>query len=146
METVSANGPDFWELGLVGHTSGRFSRIRLTAEELRTVSIAVVGRADAGDGELLRLGLQAHSLGIADEFDPYFALSMARVDPLPHQLEVVYEYLLKLPSVRFLRADDAGTGKTIMAGLLIRDTKRPAAARCMMYTSRIWVIMSPAWT
>ena len=79
VETVSANGPDFWELGLVGHTSGRFSRVRLTAEELRTVSITVVGRADAGDGELRRLGLQAHSLGIADEFDPYFALSMARV-------------------------------------------------------------------
>ena len=67
--------------------------------------------------------LQAHSLGIAYEFDPYFALSMARVDPLPHQLEAVYEYLLKLPSVRFLLADDAGAGKTIMAGLLIRELK-----------------------
>ena len=132
VETVSANGPDFWELGLVGHTSGRFSWVRLTAEEFRTVSIAGVGPSYYGDGELRRLGLQAHSLGVADEFDPYFALSMAWVDPLPHQMEVVYEYLLKLPSVRFLRADDASAGKTIMAGLLIRDTKRPAAARCMM--------------
>ena len=71
---------------------------------------------------------------------------MARVDPLTHQLKTIYEYLLKLPSVRFLRADDAGAGKTIMAGLLIRDTKWPTAARRMMYTSRIWAIMSPAWT
>ena len=45
------------------------------------------------------------------------------MDPLPHQLEAVYEHLLKLPSVRFLLADDAGAGKTIMAGLLLRELK-----------------------
>ena len=62
-------------------------------------------------------------LGIAYEFDPYFGLSISRVDPLPHQLEAVYDYLLKLARVRFLLADDAGAGKTIMAGLLIRELK-----------------------
>ena len=62
-------------------------------------------------------------LGIAYEFDPYFGLSISRVDPLPHQLEAVYDYLLKLPRVRFLLADDAGAGKTIMAGLLVRELK-----------------------
>ena len=71
----------------------------------------------------LRLGLQAYSLGIAYEFDPYFGLSISRVDPLPHQLEAVYDYLLKLARVRFLLADDAGAGKTIMAGLLLRELK-----------------------
>jgi len=65
--------------------------------------------------------LQAYSLGIAYEFDPYFGLSISRVDPLPHQLEAVYDYFLKVPRVRFLLADDAGAGKTIMAGLLIRE-------------------------
>jgi SNF2 family DNA or RNA helicase len=45
------------------------------------------------------------------------------VDPLPHQLEAIYDYLLKLARVRFLLADDAGAGKTIMAGLLIRELK-----------------------
>ncbi|MFC1896896.1 DEAD/DEAH box helicase, partial [Thermodesulfobacteriota bacterium] len=74
-----------------------------------------------GDGQLLRLGLQAYALGIAYEFDPYFGLSISRIDPLPHQLEAVYEYLLKVARVRFLLADDAGAGKTIMAGLLIRE-------------------------
>ena len=54
---------------------------------------------------------------------PYFGLSISRVDPLPHQLEAVYDYLLKLARVRFLLADDAGAGKTIMAGLLIRELK-----------------------
>src|SRR5437762_10534628 len=72
---------------------------------------------------LLRLGLQAYSLGIAYEFDPYFGLSISRVDPLPHQLEAVYDYLLKTARVRFLLADDAGAGKTIMAGLLIRELR-----------------------
>ena len=65
--------------------------------------------------------VEAHSLGIAYEFDPYFGLSISRVDPLPHQLEAVYDYLLKLARVRFLLADDAGAGKTIMSGLLIRE-------------------------
>ena len=72
---------------------------------------------------MLSLGLQAYSLGIAYEFEPYFGHSISRVAPLPHQLEAVYEHLLKLPRVRFLLADDAGAGKTIMAGLLIRELK-----------------------
>jgi len=74
-----------------------------------------------GDGTLFRLGVQAYCLGIG--FDPYFGLSVSRVDPLPHQLEAIYHYMLKLPRVRFLLADDAGAGKTIMAGLLLRELK-----------------------
>ena len=45
-------------------------------------------------------------LGFAYEYDPYFALSIARVDPLPLQLEAVDDYFLKLPRIRFLLADD----------------------------------------
>src|SRR5207244_153572 len=52
-----------------------------------------------------------------------FGLSSSRVDPLPHQLEAIYDHLLKLARVRFLLADDAGAGKTIMAGLLVRELK-----------------------
>jgi hypothetical protein len=58
-------------------------------------------------------------LGLSYEYDPYFALAIARVDPLPHQLEAVYDYFLKQPRIRFLLADDPGAGKTIMAGLLL---------------------------
>ncbi|MDA8010614.1 MAG: DEAD/DEAH box helicase, partial [Alphaproteobacteria bacterium] len=69
------------------------------------------------------------------EFDPYFGLSVSRVDPLPHQLEAVYDYLLKLPQVRFLLADDAGAGKTIMSGLLIRELQlRGLAERILIVT------------
>ena len=123
VETVSANGQDSWDLGLVGQQTAQFRRVTLDADDLATLAVTSAGSSYDGDGGLLRLGLQAHSLGIAYEFDPYFALSMSQVDPLPHQLEAVYHYLLKLPSIRFLLADDAGAGKTIMAGLLIRELK-----------------------
>ena len=123
VETVRTDGPDTWTLGLVGQQSEQFRRVTLTSDDLSNLSIAHSTLSYDGDGALLRLGLQAHALGIAYEFDPYFGLSISRVDPLPHQLEAVYEHLLKLPSVRFLLADDAGAGKTIMAGLLVRELK-----------------------
>ena len=123
VETVRPNGPDSVEAGLVGQRTERFRRVTLTSVDLADLTIADATWPYDGDGSLLKLGLQAYSLGIAHEFDPYFGLSISRVDPLPHQLEAVYEYFLKLPSVRFLLADDAGAGKTIMAGLLIRELK-----------------------
>ena len=123
VETVRSNGPDVWVAGLVGQQSEQFRRVTLTTDDISNLTIADPTLSYDGDGRLLRLGLQAYSLGIAYEFDPYFGLSISRVDPLPHQLEAVYEHLLKLPSVRFLLADDAGAGKTIMAGLLIRELK-----------------------
>ncbi len=70
-----------------------------------------------------KLHVEAARLGFAYEYDPYFALSIARIDPLPHQLEAVYEYFLKLPRIRFLLADDPGAGKTVMAGLLLKELK-----------------------
>src|SRR3954453_7681662 len=76
-----------------------------------------------GDARLFRLGVEAHRLGLAYEYDPFFSLSIARVDPLPHQLEAVYDYFLKLPRIRFLLADDPGAGKTIMEGLLLKELK-----------------------
>ena len=63
-----------------------------------------------GDSLHFKLGVEAARLGLAYEYDPYFSLSIARVDPLPHQLEAVYDYFLKLPRIRFLLADDPGAG------------------------------------
>src|SRR6266404_3254240 len=123
VETVQAKGAASWVLGLVGTRSERFRKVTLTANEFKHLTILDARHSYDGDGALLRLGLQAYSLGIAYEFDPYFGLSISRVDPLPHQLEAVYDYLLKVARVRFLLADDAGAGKTIMAGLLIRELK-----------------------
>lgn len=124
VETVASSGPERWVVGLVGVQSEKFPKVTLTATDLKSLTIQNTTKTYDGDGKLLRLGLQAYALGIAYEFDPYFGLSISRVDPLPHQLEAVYDYLLKKTArVRFLLADDAGAGKTIMAGLLIRELK-----------------------
>ena len=121
VENVRAGGDGIWAVGLVGIKSDRFRKVSLTTDDLEKISILDTRFTYNSDSRLLRLGLQAYALGIAYEFDPYFGLSISRVDPLPHQLEAVYDYLLKVARVRFLLADDAGAGKTIMAGLLIRE-------------------------
>ena len=121
VETVIANSPTTWVVGLVGVQPERFRKVTLTVGDLERLAVLDAQHSFDGDGRLLRLGLQAYALGIAYEFDPYFGLSISRVDPLPHQLEAVYDYLLKLARVRFLLADDAGAGKTIMSGLLVRE-------------------------
>jgi len=121
IETVQPSGDGSLVLGLVGMQTERFRKVSLSTEDLESLTITDTKFKYDGNGRLLRLGLQAYALGIAYEFDPYFGLSISRVDPLPHQLEAIYDYLLKLARVRFLLADDAGAGKTIMAGLLIRE-------------------------
>jgi superfamily II DNA or RNA helicase len=121
--TVTPTGVGRWVLGLVGSRTERFRSVTLSEADLATLTVSGGDLSFDGDAQLLRLGLQAYALGIAWEFDPYFGLSISRVDPLPHQLSAVYDHLLKVARVRFLLADDAGAGKTIMAGLLIRELK-----------------------
>ena len=106
-----------------GLRTGQAHDLRLNANQLAALAI-VGGEADfGGDPKRFRLGIEAMRLGLAYEYDPYFSLSIARVDPLPHQLEAVYDYFLRVPRIRFLLADDAGAGKTIMAGLLLKELK-----------------------
>lgn len=95
----------------------------LTVEQLVLLTFTVDAPTYKGDSLKFRLGIEALRLGLAYEYDPFFALSVARVDPLPHQLEAVYDYFMKLPRIRFLLADDPGAGKTIMAGLLLKELK-----------------------
>jgi superfamily II DNA or RNA helicase len=123
VETIRPNGPNTVIAGLVGTKTERFRSVTLSHEQIQQLTILDTASTYNGDGKLVRLGLQAYSLGIAYEFDPYFGLSISRVDPLPHQLSAVYDHLLKAARIRFLLADDAGAGKTIMSGLLIRELK-----------------------
>lgn len=95
----------------------------LSMAELTNLVISPAMQPFNGRAPLFRLGVEALRLGLAYEYDPYFALSIARIDPLPHQLEAVYDYFIKAPRIRFLLADDPGAGKTIMAGLLIQELK-----------------------
>src|ERR1700675_1145217 len=106
-----------------GLETGRVHQPILTAEQIATLEISPDKDPFDGDPARFRLGIEAIRLGLAYESDPSLSLSIARVDPLPHQLEAVYDYFLKLPRIRFLLADDPGAGKTIMAGLLIKELK-----------------------
>jgi len=106
-----------------GVKSGQVHKFVLTREQISSLSANPETEPFDGDPLNFRLGVEALRLGLAYEYDPYFALSIARVDPLPHQLEAVYDYFIKLPRIRFLLADDPGAGKTIMAGLLLKELK-----------------------
>lgn len=120
--SVSEMGNSYKLIGK-GLTTGQFYDPILTEEQLSSLEIISGELKFNGDPEKFRLGIEALRLGLAYEYDPYFTLSIAKVDPLPHQLEAVYDYFLKLPRIRFLLADDPGAGKTIMAGLLIKELK-----------------------
>src|ERR1700751_4497734 len=106
-----------------GLTTGQVHEPILNAEQVASLVATPDKAAFDGDSQKFRLGVEALRLGLAYEYDPYFALSIARVDPLPHQLEAVYDYFLPSPRIRFLLADDPGAGKTIMAGLLLKELK-----------------------
>ncbi|NLE73140.1 MAG: DUF3883 domain-containing protein [Actinobacteria bacterium] len=86
-----------------------------------------------GDGALFRLVSEAQRIHLAHLFDPVLAVHTSMVDPLPHQITAVYESMLPRQPLRFLLADDPGAGKTIMAGLLIKELMaRGDLRRCLV--------------
>ena len=88
-----------------------------------------------GDGHLLRLASEAYRIRLAYLFDPYLAIHTSQVEPLPHQITAVYGEMLARQPLRFLLADDPGAGKTIMAGLLIKELRiRGDLERCLIVT------------
>jgi len=89
----------------------------------------------SGDPEKFKLFAEAERINSAFQFDPLFAVNCSVIDPLPHQVEAVYKFLLPLPNIRFLLADDTGAGKTIMTGLLIKELiMRALAERILIIT------------
>jgi SNF2 family DNA or RNA helicase len=86
-----------------------------------------------GDGALLRLVSEAYRIRLAHLFDPYLAIHTSRIEPLPHQITAVYGEMLPRQPLRFLLADDPGAGKTIMAGLFIKELMiRGDVERCLV--------------
>lgn len=85
------------------------------------------------DGHSLRLACEALRMRLAYLFDRFLAVRSSRIDPLPHQLRAVYEEMLPRPSLRFLLADDPGAGKTVMAGLFVKELLlRGDLERCLI--------------
>ena len=86
-----------------------------------------------GDGALLRLVSEAYRIRLAHLFDPYLAIHTSLIEPLPHQITAVYGEMLPRQPLRFLLADDPGAGKTIMAGLFIKELMiRCDVERCLV--------------
>lgn len=92
-------------------------------EEFSNFSIAKTEATFSKEPWKVFLALETTRYQFASLYDPLLAMNTSTVDPLPHQIEAVYEYVLKLPKIRFLLADDPGAGKTIMAGLILKELK-----------------------
>ena len=85
------------------------------------------------DGEAYSLASEAYRIQLAHLFDPMLAVHTAQIEPLPHQILAVYDDMLPRQPLRFLLADDPGAGKTVMAGLLIRELMlRGDVKRCLV--------------
>ena len=115
--------------------SGRLANELLYRHDEARLQVVVHGRPWSfdGDGAMFRLVSEAHRIRLAHLFDPVLAVHTSLVEPLPHQITAVYEAMLPRQPLRFLLADDPGAGKTIMAGLLIKELiARGDLQRCLI--------------
>ena len=104
-------------------TDGTTKERLLGRADEANLSVATVERPWSfdGDGAAFQLTCEAKRIDLAFLFDPMMAVHTSNVDPLPHQITAVYESMLPRQPLRFVLADDPGAGKTIMAGLYIRE-------------------------
>ena len=122
--SVKDIGKNHIKIEAVGLKTQRFYDSLFSEEDIRLINILEERPfAFSSDGESLFLYLESHRIRNAFQFDPLYAVSVSQIDPLPHQIEAVYNYMMKNPRIRFLLADDPGAGKTIMAGLLLKELK-----------------------
>src|SRR5438477_4526629 len=122
-------------LNLVFRVDGRVGERLVYRGEESGFEAIEAGRSCAfdADGGLLRLASEAYRIRLAYLFDPYLAVSASQIEALPHQITAVYGEMLPRQPLRFLLADDPGAGKTIMAGLLIKELLiRGDLERCMI--------------
>lgn len=117
------------------HGDGRVAETLLYCDAEPTLLIDGTGSGWTfdGDGRLFRLAAEARRIQLAYLFDPRLAVHLSQIDPLPHQIQAVYGEMLPRQPLRFLLADDPGAGKTIMAGLYIKELMlRGDVARCLI--------------
>jgi len=122
---------------IVGATtkSKRYIDQFLTLNELEKIQILDKTSYFKEEAWKVFLAVEALRYRYASLYDPLLAVNISKVEPLPHQIEAVYGYVLKNPRIRFLIADDPGAGKTIMAGLIIKELKlRSLAKRILIVT------------
>src|SRR3954469_22737281 len=103
--------------------SGALAERMVFSSDLPGLTPVQAGAAFSFDGDpaSFKLAAEARRMRLAHLFDPQAALGTSDVDPLPHQLRAVYEEMLTRHPLRYVLADDPGAGKTIMAGLLVKE-------------------------
>ena len=113
------------------NSQGHLSEQMLFRSDEARLELAKAGRPWAFDapGAEFKLGLEAYRISLAHLFDPMMAVHTSNVEPFPHQISAVYEAMLPRQPLRYVLADDPGAGKTIMAGLLIRELLMRADAK-----------------
>lgn len=117
--------------------SGVLQERMLFRSDETSLSLAQAGRPwsfDA-DGDTFKLAAEAYRIHLAHLFDPMMAVHTSNVEPLPHQITAVYESMLPRQPLRYVLADDPGAGKTVMAGLLMRELLIRADARRILIIS-----------
>ena len=130
---VSRFGAD--ALNVVFRVNGRVGERLVYRGEETAFDLVGGGRSYSfdADGNLLRLASEAYRIRLAHLFDPYLAIHASLIKALPHQITAVYGEMLPRQPLRFLLADDPGAGKTIMAGLLIKELLiRGDLERCLI--------------
>ncbi len=115
----------YYQLEVVLQEDDEYRTPRLRPHQLGEIELVDQSpEVRTGNPEEFFLGVEAHRIRLAHQFDPMLAVSVSQVDPLPHQMEAVYNHALQMPRLRFMIADDAGAGKTIMAGLILKEMQQ----------------------
>ena len=132
---IAWHGSSAVTLTFTDELTGKAAQELLDREDEARLTVEKTGRAwsmDA-DGDLFRLVSEARRISLAYLFDPFLAVQTSTLDPLPHQIDAVYDKMLPRQPLRFLLADDPGAGKTIMAGLFCKELMiRGDVERCLI--------------
>ena len=132
IKKISPFGNDIQLIGATV-TSSEHVDVILSNDELQNIHLKTISCDFSSESWKVFLRLETIRYRFASEYDPWLAMNTSKVDPLPHQIEAVYGKVLKMPRIRFLLAHDPGAGKTIMAGLIIKEMKlRNLAGRILI--------------
>jgi superfamily II DNA or RNA helicase len=115
--------------------TGRLDERLLYRDHEARLDLAKQGAAFdlTADGAKFKLAAEALRIRMAGRFDPMLAVHTSELEPLPHQIQAVYGELIQRTPLRFLLADDPGSGKTIMAGLYVKELMlRGDLERCLI--------------
>jgi SNF2 family DNA or RNA helicase len=130
VEELETNQENFKiKIGYRNTRTSIFDTQILDKEDLKKIKVKVSELDFSAKASDVFLAIESIRLKYASLFDPFLALNTSKIDPLPFQIEAVYGYVLKLPRIRFLIADDPGAGKTIMTGLILKELKLRGLAK-----------------